>query len=117
MISTPIKLSLLMEFIAPFFPRNTHDKLDVCLFLLHLSKAKYKPVIEAYFNKVAKEESLTSLNTAFAKEGAYINIPKHKEVEKPVEIYQLFIRAMKYRCYAATTKFDCCRRKCSRSNH
>ncbi|WP_339611606.1 Fe-S cluster assembly protein SufD, partial [uncultured Planktosalinus sp.] len=36
--------------------------------------------------KVAKSDSLSSLNTAFAKEGAYIFIPKHREVEKPIEI-------------------------------
>lgn len=71
---------------SSFLSETTHDQLDVCLLSSALSKPKYKPVIEAYFNKVAKEDSLTSLNTAFAKEGAYINIPKHKEVEKPIEI-------------------------------
>lgn len=71
---------------SSFHSETTHDKLDVCLMSSALSKSKYKPVIEAYFNKVAKEDSLTSLNTAFAKEGAYIHIPKHKEVEKPIEI-------------------------------
>ncbi|MNF48964.1 FeS cluster assembly protein SufD [compost metagenome] len=44
-------------------------------------------VIDTYFNKIAsKEESLTSLNTAFANEGAYINIPKSKVADKPIEI-------------------------------
>jgi len=71
---------------SSFLSETTHDSLDVCLLSSALSKAKYKPVIEAYFNKTAKDDSLTSLNTAFAKEGAYINIPKHKEVEKPIEI-------------------------------
>ena len=71
---------------SSFLSETTHDKLDVCLMSSALNKSKYKPVIEAYFNKVAKEDSLTSLNTAFAKEGAYIHIPKHKEVEKPIEI-------------------------------
>lgn len=71
---------------SSFLSETTHDKLDVCLMSSALNKPKYKPVIEAFFNKVAKEDSLTSLNTAFAKEGAYIHIPKHKEVEKPIEI-------------------------------
>ena len=71
---------------SSFLSETTHDKIDVCLFSAAISKPKYKPVIEAYFNKAAKEESLTSLNTAFAKEGAYIFIPKHQEVEKPIEI-------------------------------
>ncbi len=71
---------------SSFLSETTHDGLDVCLLSSALSKDKYKPVIETYFNKVAKDDSLTALNTAFAKEGAYIYIPKHKEVEKPIEI-------------------------------
>jgi Fe-S cluster assembly protein SufD len=52
-----------------------------------LNKPKYKMVIDNYFNKIANlDESLTSLNTAFANEGAYINIPKSKVVDKPIEI-------------------------------
>lgn len=69
-----------------FLSETTHDTLDVCLLSSALTKNKYKPVIEAYFNKVAKNDSLTALNTAFTKEGAYIVIPAHKEVEKPIEI-------------------------------
>ncbi|PKA82776.1 iron-regulated ABC transporter permease protein SufD [Ulvibacter sp. MAR_2010_11] len=71
---------------SSFHSETTHDKLDVCLMSSALNKPKYKPVIEAYFNKAVMDDSLTSLNTAFAKEGAYIHIPKHKEVEKPIEI-------------------------------
>jgi Fe-S cluster assembly protein SufD len=71
---------------SSFLSETTHDKLDVCLMSSALSKPKYKPVIETYFNKAAKTDSLTSLNTAFAKEGAYIHIPKHCEVNKPIEI-------------------------------
>lgn len=69
-----------------FLSETTHDSLDVCLLSSALNKSKYKPVIETYFNKAAKSDSLTALNTAFTKEGAYINIPAHKEVEKPIEI-------------------------------
>jgi len=75
---------------SSFLSSTTHDGMDICLLSAALSKDKYKPVIEAYFNKAAKEDSLTSLNTAFAKEGAYIFIPKHKEVEKPVEIINFY---------------------------
>ncbi len=71
---------------SSFLSETTHDSLDVCLMSSALNKSKYKPVIEAYFNKVAKDDSLTALNTAFTKEGAYIHIPAHKEVEKPIEI-------------------------------
>ncbi len=66
---------------------TTHDGIDVCLMSSALNKPKYKMVIDTYFNKIAnKDESLTSLNTAFANEGAYINIPKSKVADKPVEI-------------------------------
>ncbi|MBC7606752.1 MAG: Fe-S cluster assembly protein SufD [Burkholderiales bacterium] len=72
---------------SSFLSSTTHDGLDVCLMSSALTKPKYKMVIDAYFNKVASlEESLTTLNTAFALEGAYINIPKGKVVEKPIEI-------------------------------
>ena len=70
-----------------FLSSTTHDGLDICLMSSALNKPKYKMVIDAYFNQIAsKDESLTSLNTAFAIEGAYINIPKSKVVEKPIEI-------------------------------
>ena len=72
---------------SPFLSDTTHDGLDVCLLSAALSKKKYKSTIDKYFNKAAvKDESLTSLNTAFAKEGAYIYIPKSKVSEKPIEI-------------------------------
>jgi len=72
---------------SSFLSATTHDGLDVCLMSSALNKPKYKMVIDEYFNKIAsKEETLTTLNTAFASEGAYINIPKSKVVEKPIEI-------------------------------
>jgi len=72
---------------SSFLSSTTHDGLDVCLMSSALTKPKYKMVIDEYFNQIAnKEESLTSLNTAFALEGAYINIPKSKVVDKPIEI-------------------------------
>jgi Fe-S cluster assembly protein SufD len=66
---------------------TTHEGIDVCLMSSALNKPKYKMVIDTYFNQIAsKDESLTSLNTAFASEGAYINIPKSKVADKPIEI-------------------------------
>ena len=72
---------------SSFLSSTTHDGIDVCLMSSALNKPKYKMVIDTYFNKIAsKDESLTSLNTAFASEGAYINIPKSKVTDKPIEI-------------------------------
>ena len=66
--------------------QTTHDGMDVCLMSAALTKPKYRILIENYFNKVATKDSLTSLNTAFSNEGAYIHIPKNKLVEKPIQI-------------------------------
>ena len=72
---------------SSFLSSTTHEGIDVCLMSSALNKPKYKMVIDNYFNKIANlDETLTSLNTAFANEGAYINIPKSKVVDKPIEI-------------------------------
>ncbi|KGK32262.1 Fe-S cluster assembly protein SufD [Cellulophaga sp. E6(2014)] len=78
-------------FIDGIFSSNlsetTHDGVDICLMSSALNKPMYKQIIDVYFNKVAsKDESLTTLNTAFSKEGAYIYIPKNKMPKKPIEI-------------------------------
>lgn len=72
---------------SSFLSSTTHDGLDICLMSSALTKPKYKLVVDEYFNKIANQnESLTSLNTAFANEGAYIHVPKSKIVDKPIEI-------------------------------
>ncbi|MEP3838837.1 MAG: Fe-S cluster assembly protein SufD [Algibacter sp.] len=71
---------------ASHLSQTTHDGIDVCLMSAALSKPKYQLVINNYFNKAAEKDSLTSLNTAFSCEGAYIHIPKNKIVEKPIQI-------------------------------
>lgn len=72
---------------SSYLSETTHDGVDICLMSSALTKPMYKPVIDVYFNKAAsKEESLTTLNTAFSREGAYIYIPKNKAPKKPVEI-------------------------------
>ena len=81
------KLVFIDGVFSSFLSSTTHDGVDVCLMSSALNKLKYKSVIDNYFNKIANsEESLTALNTAFASEGAYINIPKSKVVDKPIEI-------------------------------
>ncbi|MEO0571486.1 MAG: Fe-S cluster assembly protein SufD [Bacteroidota bacterium] len=75
---------------SSYLSETTHDGVDVCLMSAALTKPMYRQVIELYFNKVANtEESLTSLNTAFSKEGAYIYIPKNKAPRKPIQILHL----------------------------
>ncbi len=70
-----------------FLSSTTHEGIDVCLFSSAISKPKYREIVDKYFNQIAiKDETLTSLNTAFASEGAFINIPKNKVADKPIEI-------------------------------
>ncbi len=72
---------------SSYLSETTHDGVDVCLMSAALTKPMYRQIIELYFNKVASsEETLTTLNTAFSKEGAYIYIPKNKVPKKPIEI-------------------------------
>ena len=66
--------------------QTTHDGIDVCLMSSALTKPKYQLIIENYFNKIATKDGLSSLNTAFSAEGAYIHIPKNKLVQKPIQI-------------------------------
>ena len=72
---------------SSFLSDTTHDKYDICLLSAALKKPKYKMVIDHYFNTIAsKKESITSLNTAFSKEGAYIHIQKNTVLSKPIQI-------------------------------
>ncbi|RDY60274.1 Fe-S cluster assembly protein SufD [Flagellimonas nanhaiensis] len=75
---------------SSYLSETTHDGVDVCLMSSAFSKPMFRQVIDVYFNKVAsKDESLTTLNTAFSKEGAYIYIPKNKMPKKPIQILHL----------------------------
>jgi Fe-S cluster assembly protein SufD len=72
---------------SPFLSNTTHDGLDVCLMSAALTKAKYRDLINTYFNKIANQgDSLTCLNTSYTREGAYVYIPKETVAEKPIEI-------------------------------
>lgn len=70
-----------------FLSKTTHDECDVCVLSSALTRPKYKMIVDNYFNTIAKENnSLTELNTAFSREGAFINVPKNTVVEKPIQI-------------------------------
>ncbi|MGB5242748.1 MAG: Fe-S cluster assembly protein SufD [Lutimonas sp.] len=72
---------------SSFLSQTTHEEGDICLISSALKQPKYKMVIDHYFGKAApKDQSLACLNTAFSKEGAFINIPKNTVVEKPIQI-------------------------------
>jgi len=65
---------------------TTHEGMDICIMSAALSQSKYELLIENYFNKIALKDGITSLNTAFTNEGAFIHIPKNKFVDKPIQI-------------------------------
>jgi Fe-S cluster assembly protein SufD len=73
---------------SSWLSETTHQGFDVCTFSNML--ARYKDVSDQYFAKaLPKDEHLASVNTAFAKEGAFIRIKKNVTADKPVEL--LFI--------------------------
>ena len=72
---------------SSFLSDTTHEEADICLLSSAIKKPKYKMVIDRYFGTVAsKKDSITSLNTAFSNEGAFINIPKNTVLSKPIQI-------------------------------
>ncbi len=72
---------------SPFLSHTSHEQGDICLLSSALKQPKYQMIIDHYFGKIASnDESLTCLNTAFAREGAFIRIPKNTIVERPVQI-------------------------------
>lgn len=69
---------------------TSHEGMDICILSSAMQNTKYKLFFEHYFNKIAsKTDGLTSLNTAFLQEGAFIHIPKSVVVSKPIEILYL----------------------------
>lgn len=70
-----------------FLSSSTHEGMDICVMSSAISKPKYKITVDYYFNKIVnKDAHFANLNTSFAKEGAFINIPKNTIVPKPIEI-------------------------------
>ncbi|MDP6922256.1 MAG: Fe-S cluster assembly protein SufD [Lutibacter sp.] len=72
---------------SAFLSSTTHEGYDICVLSSALSKPKYNLVIDRYFNTIPKERnSLSELNTAFTREGAFVNIPRNTIVPKPIQI-------------------------------
>lgn len=73
---------------SSWLSETTHDRFDICTFSSMLDK--FQDVAETYFGKaLPEEESLSAVNTAFAREGAFIRIKKNQTVDKPIQV--LFI--------------------------
>lgn len=79
------KLVFIDGFYSSWLSETTHHGFDICTFSNML--AKYQDVAEEYFTKaLPKDDPLAAVNTAFAKEGAFIRVKKGQTVEKPIEI-------------------------------
>ncbi len=72
---------------SSFLSNTTHDEADICVLSSAMHKSVHQPVIENYYGKIApKEDSLVALNTAFAKDGAFIYVPSKTILSKPIQI-------------------------------
>ncbi len=70
---------------SSWLSETTHDKFDICTFQAMVQKEP--ALVNKYFDTVLpKKESFSSLNTAFANEGAFIRVKKNQTVDKPIQI-------------------------------
>lgn len=70
---------------SSWLSKTTHQGYDICTFSSALKR--FQGQVEKHFSKYTdKDEALVSLNTAFAKDGAYVHVPKSKVVDRPVEL-------------------------------
>lgn len=84
------KLVFLNGVFQPQISETSHEGMDICILSSAIQNTKYKVFFDHYFNTIAsKTDGLTSLNTAFVQEGAFIHIPKSIVVSKPIEILYL----------------------------
>ncbi|MXV38651.1 Fe-S cluster assembly protein SufD [Flavobacteriaceae bacterium Ap0902] len=73
------------------FSTTTHDEADVCVLSSAMRQGKYQVVLENFYNKLVKgEEEMASLNTAYAKDGAYIYIPDNVILSQPIQILYFY---------------------------
>lgn len=73
---------------SSWLSETTHVNYDVCTF--SAATKKYTDVLKKYFSSIApKDEAMVALNTAFAKDGAFIRVPKNQVVNKPIEVVYL----------------------------
>ena len=72
---------------SSFLSDTTHEGADICILSSALKQPKYQMVINHYFGTVASEkDSLTSLNTAFSREGVFVHVPKNTVLPKPIQV-------------------------------
>ena len=72
---------------SSFLSDTSHEGADICILSSALKQPKYKMIVDHYFGTIASEkDSLTALNTAFSKEGVFVNVPKNTVLPKPIQV-------------------------------
>lgn len=70
---------------ASWLSHTTHHQYDICTFSALLNR--FEDIAQEYIGRLINyNDSITALNTAFAREGAYVYVPDNKVVDKPIEI-------------------------------
>ena len=76
-----------------YYLQNKNNGLpeNVILESLELASKKFPEIFEQYYGKIAntEEDPLTALNTALAKDGYFIYVPKNTKIELPIQIINL----------------------------
>ena len=72
---------------SSFLSDTSHEGADICILSSALKQPKYKMILDHYFGTVASDkDSLTALNTAFSREGVFVNVPKNTVLPKPIQV-------------------------------
>lgn len=75
---------------SPSLSTISSDEVEISTLAEALVNPANQEVFNTYYNKILKKsEGLVDLNTAFAQEGMFINVPKNTIVSKPVEIVNI----------------------------
>ncbi|MDO4229856.1 MAG: Fe-S cluster assembly protein SufD [Capnocytophaga sp.] len=118
-ITTPKQTSLTKQDVQPFWvseesykvvfvngvysselSQNQTDEFMISSFENILKSADAAEFTSKYFNReTRKDDVFTALNTAFAKDGICIYVPKSKAVEKPIELLFLATESENPMCY------------------
>lgn len=81
------KLVFIDGIYSTWLSETTHQHFDVCVLSSALSQTQYAAILETHFGRSPQhEEAMTALNTAFAREGAFIHVPDGRVVDKPIQI-------------------------------
>jgi Fe-S cluster assembly protein SufD len=79
------KLVFIDGIYSSWLSSTTHQGYDICTFASGLKR--HRKIIDQYFATAAPtDNNMVALNTAFAKEGAFIHIHPGKVVEKPIQL-------------------------------